>query len=52
MLDRVLRMLHPVMPFVTEAIWRALTDADEQTSLMRSKWQSADAAVPARTRPR
>ena len=37
-LDRVLRMLHPVMPFVTEAIWRALTDADEQTSLMRSTW--------------
>ena len=37
-LDGVLRMLHPVMPFVTEAIWRALTGADDETSLMRSSW--------------
>jgi valyl-tRNA synthetase len=37
--DRVLRLLHPVMPFVTEALWRALTGAaGGRDSLMVADW--------------
>lgn len=37
-LDQLMRMLHPLMPFITEEIWRTLHDADDATSLMRSSW--------------
>ncbi len=38
-LDDVLRLLHPMMPFVTEALWRALTGAAGGTdSLMVAAW--------------
>ncbi len=37
--DRVLRLLHPVMPFVTEALWRVLTGAaGGRDSLMVADW--------------
>jgi valyl-tRNA synthetase len=37
--DRVLKLLHPVMPFVTEALWRALTGAEGgRHSLMVAPW--------------
>jgi valyl-tRNA synthetase len=37
--DRVLKLLHPVMPFVTEALWRALTGAaGGRDSLMVAPW--------------
>jgi valyl-tRNA synthetase len=37
--DRVLKLLHPVMPFVTEALWRALTGAEGgRDSLMVAPW--------------
>ena len=34
-LDTLLRLLHPVIPFVTEALWRALTDGE---SLVIADW--------------
>jgi valyl-tRNA synthetase len=34
-LDRLLRLLHPVMPFVTDELWTALTGAD---SVMVAPW--------------
>jgi valyl-tRNA synthetase len=38
-LDQSLRLLHPYMPFVTEAIWRHLPGiAEERESLMTSRW--------------
>jgi len=38
-LDQLLRLLHPVMPFVTEALWRALTGSEGgQDSLMVAAW--------------
>jgi valyl-tRNA synthetase len=39
--DALLRLLHPIMPFVTEALWRALTGGE---SVMIVPWPAADAA--------
>jgi valyl-tRNA synthetase len=36
-LDRMLRLLHPVMPFVTDELWCALTGGD---SVMMAAWPS------------
>jgi len=38
-LDRTLRLLHPFMPFVTEATWQHLPHSDD--SLMIATWPSA-----------
>ncbi len=41
-LDQLLRMLHPLTPFLTETLWRALTGAaGGADSLMASDWASA-----------
>ncbi|NEW40618.1 valine--tRNA ligase [Nocardia cyriacigeorgica] len=37
-LDSVLRLLHPVIPFVTESLWRALTGAE---SIVVADWPRA-----------
>ncbi|MBF6415200.1 valine--tRNA ligase [Nocardia cyriacigeorgica] len=37
-LDAVLRLLHPVIPFVTESLWRALTDGE---SIVIAEWPQA-----------
>ncbi|MDP3631131.1 MAG: valine--tRNA ligase [Actinomycetota bacterium] len=39
-LDRALRLLHPMMPFITEEIWRRLplADDDRAASLMIAAW--------------
>ncbi|MFI6046558.1 valine--tRNA ligase [Nocardia sp. NPDC051321] len=37
-LDAVLRLLHPVIPFVTESLWQALTDGE---SLVIAAWPQA-----------
>ncbi len=45
-LDQLLRLLHPVIPFVTETLWRALTGSDGgRDSLALAAW-------PAPLRPR
>ncbi len=43
-LDRALRLLHPMMPFVTEEIWRQLplSPSDSADSLMIAQWPSAE----------
>ena len=46
-LDQLLRLLHPVMPFVTEELWTALTGED---SIMVATWPAfsfADAQAEA-----
>jgi valyl-tRNA synthetase len=43
-LDVVLRLLHPITPFVTDALWTELTGGE---SLMIARWPAAD---PARVR--
>ncbi len=39
MLDRLLRLIHPVMPFVTDELWTALTGGD---SVMVADWPRPD----------
>jgi valyl-tRNA synthetase len=42
-LDTYIRLLHPVMPFVTEAIWAALPHrADDPELLIVARWPSAE----------
>ena len=43
-LDVVLRLLHPIAPFVTEEIWRTLHRAGEQDTIMRASWPAEDPA--------
>ncbi|MBI4730520.1 MAG: valine--tRNA ligase [Acidobacteria bacterium] len=38
-LDRLLRLLHPLMPFVTETLWRSLTGGD---TLLTTAWPAAE----------
>jgi len=40
-LDQILAMLHPFMPFITEELWHAL--ADREDDLIVSHWPMADA---------
>ena len=45
-LETSLRLLHPFMPFVTEAIWQALPDqAREGETLMLTQWPEPDAGL-------
>jgi valyl-tRNA synthetase len=40
-LDTALRLLHPIMPFLTERIWLSLPHGDTRPSLMVAAWPSA-----------
>jgi valyl-tRNA synthetase len=41
-LDQLLRLLHPVIPFVTEELWIALTGGE---TVVRAAWPTADPAL-------
>ena len=41
-LDALLRLLHPVVPFVTETLWTALTGRE---SVVVAEWPAADASL-------
>jgi valyl-tRNA synthetase len=44
-LDGAMRVLHPVMPFITEAVWQRLPRAEgDAPSLMVAPWPSGDPA--------
>jgi valyl-tRNA synthetase len=47
-LDRLLRLIHPVMPFVTDELWTHLTGGD---SVMVAAWPAADAEADEGPRP-
>jgi valyl-tRNA synthetase len=45
-LDTVLRLMHPLMPFISDALWRKLpetTGAQREASLVIAKWPDANA---------
>jgi valyl-tRNA synthetase len=53
-LDRVLRLLHPFIPFITEEIWHRLPGVPEDAFLMLSQYPEAgreDAAAEAEMEP-
>ena len=40
--DVALRLLHPVMPFITEALWRRLPGRSDADSIMVAPWPASD----------
>src|SRR5690606_11434428 len=43
--DIALRLLHPIMPFITEALWKRMPGRPEDASISVAPWPDA-AAVP------
>ncbi len=39
--DQALRLLHPIMPFITESLWRKLPTHESGTFLARASWPTA-----------
>jgi valyl-tRNA synthetase len=44
-LDQLLRLLHPVIPFVTDELWSALTGVGDTGSLLTATWPAARAEL-------
>ncbi|MFB3897111.1 MAG: valine--tRNA ligase [bacterium] len=44
-LDTILRLLHPFMPFITEEIWQQLPIEKETKSIMISQWPKSDTSM-------
>jgi len=41
-LEQALRLMHPIMPYITESLWQALPLADKGPSIMVASWPGAD----------
>lgn len=40
--DKLMRMLHPFMPFITEEIWQLLVPRAEKESIMQAPWPEVE----------
>ncbi len=40
--ERILKLLHPFMPFITEELWHELGDRDEKDCIIVSEWPKAE----------
>jgi valyl-tRNA synthetase len=47
--DLVLRVLHPMIPFITEEIWQRLPRVEDADSLMKAAWPMVEGEGQART---
>ncbi|EIM75801.1 valyl-tRNA ligase [Nitritalea halalkaliphila LW7] len=45
--ERVLKLLHPFMPFITEELWHALRDREEGDALIVASWPKKETFDPA-----
>jgi len=43
-LERTLRLLHPIMPFITEEVWRLIPGYEPGTSIMVAAWPEPEAS--------
>lgn len=44
-LEHALRLLHPIMPFITETLWQALPQEGAKESVMVAQWPIFDASL-------
>ena len=44
-LETALRLLHPIMPFITETLWQALPHGSAVNSIMVAAWPECDAGL-------
>lgn len=44
-LETALRLLHPIMPFITETLWQALPHGEAANSIMVAAWPEGDAGL-------
>ena len=44
-LETALRLLHPIMPFITETLWQALPHGSAAVSIMVAAWPECDAEL-------
>jgi len=42
MLDSILRMLHPTIPFITEEIWKSMNEENAKRSIMKASFPSSN----------
>ncbi len=42
-LEKLMQLLHPFMPFITEEIWQLIADRSEQESIMLAQWPAESA---------
>lgn len=45
--ERLMVVLHPMMPFITEEVWQSIYKREDGESIMKASWPKSDAVNPA-----